>query len=75
MKLEEKLKLIAETLDAELSAIKPDSALKSIEEWDSMGTIALITMFDRKFSKILSAEQLAELRTIQDILSLMPDEE
>lgn len=36
-----------------------------------MGVISTIAMLDRKFGKILSAEQIEELKTVQDILNLM----
>ncbi|MEG1913195.1 MAG: acyl carrier protein [Cloacibacillus sp.] len=71
MTIEEKLILIAETLDAEQNNVKPETELKSLEEWDSMGVISTIAMLDRKFAKVLSAEQIEELKTVQDILNLM----
>lgn len=71
MTIEEKITLIAETLDTDQDNIKPDAELKSIEEWDSMGVISTIAMLDRKFGKILSAEQIEELKTVQDIFNLM----
>lgn len=71
MTIEEKITLIAETLDTDQNNIKPDAELKSIEEWDSMGVISTIAMLDRKFGKILSAEQIEELKTVRDILDLM----
>lgn len=71
MTQEEKLILIAETLDTEPNNLKPDVELKSLDEWDSMGVISTIAMLDRKFGKVLSTEQIEELKTVQDILSLM----
>lgn len=71
MTAEEKLALIAETLDADASNIKPEVELKSLDEWDSMGVISTIAMLDKKFGKILSAEEISELKTVQDIINLM----
>lgn len=71
MTIEEKITLIAETLDTDQDNVKPEIELKFIEEWDSMGMISTIAMLDRKFDKILSAEQIEELKTVQDILNLM----
>ena len=73
MTMEEKLDLIAETLDAERSAIKPDVELTTLDEWDSMGVISTIAMLDRKFKKVLSAEQIEKLDTVQDILDKMEE--
>lgn len=71
MTLEEKLALIAETLDADKANIKPEVELKTLDEWDSMGVISTIAMLDKKYNKVLNAEQIDQLKTVQDILDLM----
>lgn len=71
MTQEEKLILIAATLDSEQNAIAPQVQLTGLDEWDSMGIISVIAMLDKKFSKVLSAEQIETLKTVQDILDLM----
>ena len=68
---EEKLALIAETLDADKANIKPEVELKTLDEWDSMGVISTIAMLDKKYNKVLNAEQIDHLKTVQDILDLM----
>lgn len=71
--MEEKLKRIADALDAEESLIQPEVVLESLEEWDSMGTIAIIAMLDKKYGIQLKAEQIAALKTVDDILNYMQD--
>ncbi len=71
MTIEEKLALITETLDADAANIKPEAELKTLDEWDSMGVISTIAMLDKKFNKILNAEQIDQLKTVQDIMDLM----
>lgn len=71
MTLEEKLALIAETLDTDKANIKPEVELKTLDEWDSMGVISTIAMLDKKYNKVLNAEQIDQLKTVQDILDLM----
>ena len=71
MTLEEKLTLIAETLDADKANIRPEVELTTLDEWDSMGVISTIAMLDKKYNKILNAEQIDQLKTVQDILDLM----
>ena len=73
MTIEEKLDLISETLDAERSNIKPETQLCTLDEWDSMGVISTIAMLDRKFKKVLSAEQIEKLDTVQDIIDRMEE--
>lgn len=71
MTIEEKLALIAETLDADIANIKPGIELKTLDEWDSMGVISTIAMLDKKYNKVLNAEQIDQLKTVQDIIDLM----
>ena len=73
MTIEEKLDLITETLDAEREKIKQETALCTLDEWDSMGIISTITMLDRKFKKVLSAEQIENLSIVQDIIDRMEE--
>lgn len=71
MTLEEKLALIAETLDADKANIRPEVELKTLDEWDSMGVISTIAMLDKKYNKVLNAEQIDQLKTVRNILDLM----
>ena len=73
MTIEEKLDLITETLDAEREKIKSETVLSTLDEWDSMGIISTITMLDRKFKKVLSAEQIENLNIVQDIIDRMEE--
>jgi acyl carrier protein len=69
--LEEKLLLIAAALDANAASIRPGTLLDHIEEWDSMGTISVLAMLDKHFDRRLSLEEIAALKTVDDILKLM----
>lgn len=73
MTIEEKLELIAETIDADRANIKPETELCTLDEWDSMGVISTIAMLDRKFKKVLSAEEIEKLQKVQDILDRMAE--
>lgn len=73
MTIEEKLDLIAETLDTDRANLTSSTELSSLDEWDSMGVISTITMLDRKFKKVLSAEQIEQLTAVQDILDRMEE--
>ncbi|MDO4988799.1 MAG: acyl carrier protein [Synergistes sp.] len=70
---EEKLDLIAETIDAERADITPSAVLAALDEWDSIGMISILSMLDRKFGVVLTPEQIEELTTVQDILDKMGD--
>ncbi len=69
--VEEKLLLISTALDATPASIRPGILLDQIEEWDSMGTISVLAMLDKHFDRRLSLEEIAALKTVDDILKLM----
>lgn len=69
--MEEKLTLIADALDAEKELITPEKTLEELEEWDSMGVIAIISMLDKKYKVQLKADQIKALKTVNDIMEYM----
>ena len=71
--MEEKLALIADALDAEKELITPEKTLEELEEWDSMGVIAVISMLDKKYKVQLKADQIKALKTVNDILEYMQE--
>ena len=71
MTQEEKIALIMNTLEITASGITPDTELSSLDEWDSMGVISIIAMMDRKFNKVLNAEEISSMKLVRDIIDLM----
>lgn len=71
MTQEEKIALLEETLELDGGTLKPETALDSIEEYDSMAKLSLIVMMDDELDKKLTGEQIREFKTVQDILDFM----
>ena len=71
--MNEQLTLIADALDAEKELITPGKTLEELEEWDSMGVIAIISMLDKKYKVQLKADQIKALKTVNDILEYMQE--
>jgi len=71
MSLEEKLALLAETIETDVENLEPDRKLEDIQEWDSMAKVSLIVMLDEEFEKEIVADDLLKLETVQDILDIM----
>ena len=69
--MNEQLTLIADALDVDKELIKPETILQKLEEWDSMGMIAIIAMLDKKYKVRLKADQIKALKTVADILGFM----
>ena len=51
MTMEEKMELLAETLDVDTEDISAETVLSDMPEWDSMTKLSLIVMFDDEFGK------------------------
>lgn len=69
---DEKIALIVQTIEAECAEdVFPDAELSEIPEWDSMGMMNSIMMFDREFGRELTYVELKGLRTVRDIMALM----
>lgn len=68
---EEKIAMLEDMLELDGGALKPETELSSIDEYDSMAKLSLIVMMDDEFSKKLTGEQIREFKTVQDVLDFM----
>jgi len=66
------LEKIKETLQREEN-LSLDMKLKDIEEWDSLGIISMIALYDQLFSIVLTLEQLNSCKTVEDVINLVGD--
>ena len=73
MKINEFLEAISEALDCE-KELTIDQKVEDIEEWDSLGILSLVSMFDEmgipveleKFEHIETIKQLVDLAEVSD---------
>jgi len=70
MTQQEKIGLLEEMFEAEAGALKPETALDTLQ-WDSMAMLSLIALVSEKFGKRLAGAQLKAFRTLQDVLEVM----
>lgn len=71
MTYEEKMKLIAKAIEIDSSRLTPDTLLDSLEEWDSLAIMGVVAMLDKHFDVQLKADDIAALKTVEDILKHM----
>lgn len=74
MTILEKLQIIADALGTETTNVQPGVLLEGIEEWDSMGVISVISMLDKMFGVNLNMNEIAALRSVDDILEYMKEQ-
>lgn len=71
MSVQEKLAMLEDMLDLDENSLEADMNLDEVDGWDSMAKLSLIVLLDDEFEKVITAAQVKELQTVQDILSLM----
>ena len=63
--------LIAEVLYVDVSLINDQSGPESIEAWDSLGHINIITAIEEDFDIEITPEEISEIATVADIKTLL----
>lgn len=74
MKIDVLIKEIAEALELSESAITPESDNTTIEEWDSLGHISILSRLDLSFDNITErVPDLASAVSVAEICKLLSD--
>jgi acyl carrier protein len=65
------------TLEGELElpegSLNENQALTDVDGWDSMAAVLFIALADEKVGVIVSGDQIAKSRTLNDLLLLLGD--
>ncbi|MEK4129146.1 phosphopantetheine-binding protein [Solibacillus sp. FSL W8-0474] len=69
MNLKQFTALCEEILELEEGALKMETRLESIEEWDSLTRMDLISYCDEKFDTTLPIEIFQDSETFQDVVA------
>ena len=64
------LESLTESIELEDGLLKGDTNLEDIE-WDSLAVISCIALDDEHFNVMITGEELANSKTIQDIINLI----
>ena len=67
MKKQNFINELVEELEVE-SVVTPETVLKDLDEWDSMGAMILIGFVSDNFDVTLNADDIKELTTFQSIV-------
>ena len=71
MSFEEKIELLETVMDLAEGTLKADSMLDDFEEWDSLSKLSLMGEVKKHFAKRLTAEEIKEFKTVQDVCDYM----
>jgi acyl carrier protein len=61
-------KIIAEALDVDVEKITDDLAINGIQEWNSIGNVAIITALEEKLGISIPIEDLFDLTSVEGII-------
>lgn len=71
MTIDEKLSLLAETMEMDEGTLKADMDLSDVDEYDSMSKLSIIVMLQDEFGVKITSEQIRAFVKVQDILDFM----
>ena len=70
MNQDEILRWIAELFEESPANITPDTPRDAIPTWDSLGVLTLMAGLNERFDIVMSTEELAGMRRVNDILQV-----
>lgn len=73
-KQKEILSIIQTTLNLSEDELTMNSTMNNVEEWDSLGQLAILSSLDKHFDgKIASIKELANADSIEKIIQILTD--
>jgi acyl carrier protein len=65
------LEWVADILAVQGRALTPGDTRHSVSEWDSLGSLLLLSRLEEDHGIVISADELTALTSIQEILDLL----
>ena len=73
MTKEEFLRALESQMEVPAGSLKGDDVMRDLSIWDSMAAVLFIALADEKLGVAVSGDQIANSRTIDDLMSLLGD--
>ena len=72
MEINEFIKNFADQFDeTELEEFKPETEYRNLDEWSSLNGLAILNMIDKKYGVKITASEIKETATIEDVFNLV----
>lgn len=72
MEINEFIKNFADQFDeTELEEFKPETEYRDLDEWSSLNGLAILNMIDKKYGVKITASEIKETATIEDVFNLV----
>lgn len=67
------IKLIETALGEPPSSLNESTELRSLESWDSMGSLEVLAAFDAQDGTLVEVDRLADCHTVGDLVALVAE--
>jgi len=57
--------------ETELDEFKPETVYRDLDEWSSLNGLAILNMIDKKYGVKITASEIKETTTIEDVFNLV----
>lgn len=57
--------------ETEISEFKPETDYRNLDEWSSLNGLAILNMINKKYGVKLSASDIKDTKTIEDVFNLV----
>ena len=72
MEINEFIKNFADQFDeTELEEFKPETKYRDLDEWSSLNGLAILNMIDKKYGVKITASEIKETTTIEDVFNMV----
>ncbi|MBQ9565468.1 MAG: acyl carrier protein [Synergistaceae bacterium] len=71
MTIEERITLLAQTIEGDVSELKPDTPLDTLGYWDSLSKLSILAMFTTRFNRDIGVDTVRNFKTVGEILEEM----
>jgi acyl carrier protein len=73
MTKEQFLRALEGQMEVPAGSLKGDDVMRDLSIWDSLAAVLFIALADEKLGVAVSGDQIANSRTINDLMSLLGD--
>ncbi|MFC1718244.1 acyl carrier protein [Candidatus Poribacteria bacterium] len=70
--MEEICRIIEKALELEVGSVSVDGNVDTIEEWDSLGFLSILSALEERFgNKVATIDDLASVKSVKEITNIL----
>ncbi len=68
---QEKMQIIADSVEMDPEELQMETALEELENWDSIAVLSIIAVINERFNRFPSADEILQYETVADLMSAL----